>query len=67
MRCGDAMLELTDLKITLDPANGGSVPEEAYGKVTRGWDHASGTFDLRLTSTPGSLAALLAGALGGDD
>jgi adenylate cyclase len=65
VRCGHAVLELTDLKIALRATDGEPAEGEAYGKVTRGWDHASGTFDLRFTSVPDSVAALLAAARGG--
>jgi adenylate cyclase len=65
VHCGHPLLELTDLKILPRPTEGVPVPEEAYGKITRGWDPATRTFDLRLTWVPDSLAALLAAARGG--
>ncbi|NNK47806.1 MAG: hypothetical protein HKP01_02935, partial [Gemmatimonadetes bacterium] len=65
VRCGHPVLELTDLKMALCTSDGDPAEGEAYGKVIHGWDHASGTFDLRFTSVPDPVAARLESARGG--
>lgn len=58
VQCEHALAELTDVKCALT-APDGSASADLYAKITRGWDPATRTVELRFTSVPERIDSLL--------